>query len=101
MKRMQPMRGNVLLRPEAAKERTTEAGLIIPETTQQNTFLGEVLSVGAPRLLDDGKEVALDVAVGETVVYRDNAAIAVEVGNEQLVLLDARAIVGVLVDDGP
>tara|TARA_R100000315_G_C5195946_1_gene114709 strand:+ start:332 stop:622 length:291 start_codon:yes stop_codon:yes gene_type:complete len=47
----------------------TAGGVIIPDTTQEGTYQGEVLAVGPGRILENGQRSPMQCKVGDTVVY--------------------------------
>jgi chaperonin GroES len=67
--KLKPLGDRVVVKPSAAEEQT-KSGLYIPDTAQEKPQRGEVVAVGEGRWDESGeKRVALDVKVGDIVVY--------------------------------
>ena len=64
-----PLGERVVVKPLEQDEVTTSAGIILPETAKEKPQEGKVTAVGPGRLGDDGKRIAMEVKVGDTVVY--------------------------------
>ena len=68
-------------------ERKTASGIVIPDNAAEKPDQGEVLAVGNGKILEDGKVRALDVKVGDKVLFGKYSGQTVKVdGDEQLVL---------------
>lgn len=65
---LRPLGDRVVVKPLEAEEKT-KGGIIIPDTAKDKPQEGEVVAVGPGRVLENGNRVALDVKVGERVVY--------------------------------
>ncbi len=70
------------------KEEVTKAGIIIPESVdKERPEQGEVIAVGPGKLLDDGKRSAMDVKVGDKVMFKKYAPDEIKLeGTEYLVI---------------
>lgn len=66
--RFQPLADRVVIKP-SDEEEVTKGGLILPDTAKEKPQEGKVMAVGPGRLDDSGKRVALEVKVGDKVVY--------------------------------
>jgi len=78
-------------------EVTTKSGIVLPDTAKEKPQLGEVLAVGSGKLLDNGQRVALDVKVGDRVLFAKYAGTEVKLDGEEYMVLkenDVLAIVG-------
>jgi len=91
---LQPLRDRVLVRP-SEEEKQTSGGIVLPDTARKRPQEGEVLAVGAGRVLDTGLRVPPAVKVGDTVVYSKYAAMEVSSEGEDLLLLEEDAILAV------
>ena len=67
-----PLGDRVLVKPEGkGGEKKLASGLIIPESADKDKLMtGEVVAVGPGRLTDDGGRLPLEVAVGDTVLFK-------------------------------
>ena len=85
-----------MVRPSDS-ESTTASGLVIPDTAQEKPQQGVVLAVGPGRRSEQtGELVPMDVAEGDTVVYSKYGGTEITVGGEDLLILNARDVLGIL-----
>jgi chaperonin GroES len=76
---------------------TTASGIVLPDTAKEKSQRGKVLAVGSGKLLDTGKRVALEVSVGDTVVFAKYGGTEVSLDGRELMILserDIHAVVG-------
>lgn len=67
---IQPLGDRVLVRREDGEDEKTPSGIIIPDTAKKDkSKIGTVLAVGAGRVTDEGKTVAMSVKVGAKVIF--------------------------------
>ncbi len=90
-----PLHDRVVVR-RVDSEQTTAGGIIIPDTAKEKPMQGEIIAVGPGARNDDGKPVALDVKVGETVLFGKYAGTEVTIDGEELVILRESDIMGVV-----
>ncbi|MBI04142.1 MAG: co-chaperone GroES [Acidimicrobiaceae bacterium] len=93
---LQPLEDRIVVRPSDS-ESTTASGLVIPDTAKEKPQQGDVLAVGPGRRSDQtGELVPMDVAEGDTVVYSKYGGTEITVGGEDLLILNARDVLGIL-----
>ena len=68
MKKVRPLHDRLLVRRIEEKE-TAKGGIIIPDTAKEKPQEGEVLAVGNGKILENGTKVALDVKVGDKILF--------------------------------
>jgi chaperonin GroES len=76
---------------------TTASGIVLPDTAKEKSQRGKVLAVGSGKLLDNGQRVALEVSVGDTVVFAKYGGTEVSLDGRELMILserDIHAVVG-------
>lgn len=89
---MQPLWGNVLIRP-ISYEKTTKSGLVLPDSAQNKRVLkGVIITVGDGSLALDGSLIPMKVKAGDIVLFKKYEAEEVPFNNETLILLDQRQI---------
>lgn len=93
---IKPLEDRVVIKIEDA-EKTTSSGLVIPDTAKEKPQQGEVLAVGPGRIDDSGNRVAMDIAVGDKVIYSRYGGTEVAVSGEDYLILSARDILAKLV----
>ena len=82
--------------PFQSEERTA-SGIVLPDTAKEKPQAGKVVAVGNGTLLDNGERVALEVAVGDSIIFSKYAGTEVKYeGNDYLILResDILAIIG-------
>ena len=93
---LQPLEDRIVVRPSDF-ESTTDSGLVIPDTAKEKPQQGDVLAVGPGRRSEQtGELVPMDVAEGDTVVYSKYGGTEITVGGEDLLILNARDVLGIL-----
>ncbi len=80
----------------AAKEEVSAGGIILPDAAQEKPQRGKVLAVGPGKRLDSGQLSAVDVQVGDTVLYGKYGGTEVTVDGKDYVILRAEDILGVI-----
>jgi chaperonin GroES len=94
---LKPLGDRVIVKPAEAEEQT-KSGLFIPDTAKEKPQRGEVVAVGDGKLKDDGTRVAIDVKVGDTVIYSKYGGSEVKIDGVEYKILDAeRDIIAVVV----
>ena len=83
---LQPLGDRLVIKP-IEKEEVTPGGIVLPDTAKEKPQEGEVLAVGPGRLSDDGKRIAMEVKVGDIVLYAKYGGTEVKVGDEELIIL--------------
>ncbi len=84
--KIKPLADRVVVRP-IEREEVTKGGILLPDTVKEKPQEGEVLAVGAGRLSEDGKRIAMDVKVGDIVVYAKYGGTEIKVDDEELIIL--------------
>ena len=84
--KLQPLADRVVVRP-IKKEEKTKSGIYLPDTAKEKPQEGKVVAVGPGRLSDDGKRIAMDLKVGDTVIYAKYGGTEIKVDDEELMIL--------------
>ncbi len=83
---LKPLNDRVLVKRLESEEKTA-GGLYIPDTAKEKPSKGEIIAVGPGKVADDGKRVALEVKVGDAVLFNKYAGTEVKIdGTEYLVM---------------
>jgi len=77
-------------------ERKTASGIVIPENAAEKPDQGEVLAVGNGKILEDGKQRAMDVKVGDRVLFGKYSGQTVKVDGEELLVLREDDVMAVI-----
>ena len=92
---IRPLQDRVVVQREA-EERKSPGGIVIPDTASEKPTFGKVVAVGQGKVLENGQVRALDVKVGDRVLFGKYSGTEVKVNNEELVVMreeDVMAIV--------
>jgi chaperonin GroES len=71
---------------------TTASGIVLPDTAKEKSQRGKVLAVGSGKLLDSGERVALEVSVGDTVVFAKYGGTEMSIDGKELMILSERDV---------
>ena len=93
--KIRPLHDRVIVKRVEA-ERTTASGIVLPDSAGEKPDQGEVLAVGPGKRDDNGKQVALDVKVGDRVLFGKYAGQAVKVDGEEVLVMREEDIMGVV-----
>lgn len=91
-----PLGDKVVLKQLEAEE-TTKSGIVLPGTAQEKPQQAEVVAVG-PGGVVDGKEVTMQVKVGDRVIYSKYAGTDVKLGEDSFIVVKQNDIVAIVED---
>jgi len=74
----------------------TSGGIFIPDSAKEKPQKGEVIAVGPGKTLDNGEKEAMDVKVGEIVLYAKYAGTDIKLDDTMYKILSVRDVLGVL-----
>ena len=94
--KLAPLGDRVVLKQLEAEE-TTKSGIVLPGNAQEKPQQAEIIAVG-PGGIVDGKEVEMQVAVGDKVIYSKYAGTEVKLDGEEFIVVRQNDIVA-KVDD--
>jgi len=89
-----PLFDRVVLRQLVAEE-TTKSGIVLPGQAKEKPQQAEVVAVG-PGGVVDGKEITMQVQVGDQVIYSKYSGTDVEVDDEKLVVVKQNDILAII-----
>jgi chaperonin GroES len=84
--KLEPLGDRVVVKP-SSKEEVTKGGIVIPDTAKEKPQEGKVVAVGPGRMTEDGKRVAMDVKVGDIVIYAKYGGTEIKEDDEELIIL--------------
>lgn len=79
-----------------AREAVTKSGIVLPDTAKEKPQEGEILAVGPGKVLDNGKRTALEVEVGQRVLFAKYAGTEVKIDGEEYLILRESDIMGII-----
>ncbi|MFA4913685.1 MAG: co-chaperone GroES [Alcaligenaceae bacterium] len=92
---LRPLSDRVIIK-RLDNERKTASGIVIPESAAEKPDQGEVISVGPGKKSEDGKVQAIDLKVGDKVLFGKYAGQAVKVDGEELLVIREEEILAVI-----
>jgi len=84
--KLRPLHDRVVVK-RIESETKTASGIVLPDAATEKPDQGEVLAVGPGRRGDDGKLIALDVKVGDRVLFGKYSGQTVKVDGEELLVM--------------
>lgn len=93
--KLKPLGDRLVVEPKE-REETLPSGLVLPETAKEKPQEGEVIAVGPGRRDDDGKRIAMDVAVGDTVLYAKYGGTEVKIEGKKLLILKETDVLAIV-----
>ncbi|KTC99999.1 co-chaperone GroES [Legionella taurinensis] len=93
--KIRPLHDRVVVR-RMEEEKTSAGGILIPDSATEKPMRGEVIAVGAGKVLDNGDVRALAVKVGDTVLFGKYSGTEVKVAGQELVVMREDDIMGVI-----
>jgi len=78
------------------EERKTASGIVIPDTATEKPDQGEVKAIGKGKIMEDGTVRALDLKVGDRVLFGKYSGQTVKVDGEELLVMREEDIMGVI-----
>ena len=93
--KVRPLHDRVVVRRIEEKE-TAKGGLIIPDTAKEKPQEGEVVAVGNGKILENGTKIALDVKVGDKILFGKYTGTDVEIDGEDVLILREDEVLAVL-----
>ncbi len=93
--KIRPLHDRVIIK-RMEEERTSPGGIVIPDTAAEKPIRGEVIAVGNGKILENGEVRALDVKVGDKVLFGKYSGTEVKVDGEDLLVMREEDIMGVI-----
>lgn len=92
---LKPLGDRVVIRVLEQEEKTA-SGIFLPDTAKEKPSQGEVVAVGPGKLQDDGKRVALDVKVGDKIIFSRYAGTEVKFEGTKYLIVSERDILAII-----
>jgi chaperonin GroES len=93
--KLKPLGGRVIVEP-IEQEEMTAGGIILPETAKEKPQEGKILAAGPGERDEDGKRIAMDVKVGDKVLYAKYSGTEVKVDGKKLLILRESDILAIV-----
>ncbi len=93
--KIRPLHDRVIVK-RMEEERTSPGGIVIPDAATEKPVKGEVLAVGNGKILENGDQRALDLKVGDRVLFGKYSGTEVKVDGEELLVMREDDIMAVI-----
>ncbi len=93
--KIRPLNDRILVK-RLEEEEKTAGGIIIPDSAKEKPAEGEIVAVGPGKLSDAGERVAMDVAVGNRVLFSKYGGTDVKLDGEDFLIMREDDILGVI-----
>ena len=93
--KVRPLHDRLVVRRVEEKE-TAKGGIIIPDTAKEKPQEGEVLAAGNGKVLENGTKVALDVKVGDKILFGKYSGTEIRIDGEDVLILREDEVMAVL-----
>ena len=92
---IRPLHDRVVVKRVEAEEKTV-SGIVLPGSAAEKPDVGEVIAVGEGRRNKAGERVALDVKVGDKVIFGKYSGQTVKIDGEELLVMREEDIFGIV-----
>ena len=82
-----PLGNRVVIEPLEGEEQVSAGGIYIPDTAKEKPQEGEVVAVGPGRVTDDGTHIAMELSVGDKVIYSKYAGTEYKDGDDEYLIM--------------
>jgi len=93
--KLRPLHDRVIVK-RMEEERVSAGGIVIPDSATEKPIRGEVLAVGNGKILENGEKRALDIEVGDTVLFGKYSGTEVKVDGEELLVMREEDVMAVI-----
>ena len=93
--KVRPLHDRLVVRRIEEKE-TAKGGIIIPDTAKEKPQEGSVLAVGNGKILENGTKVAMDVKVGDKILFGKYSGTEIKIDGEDVLILREDEVLAVL-----
>ncbi len=93
--KIRPLHDRVIVK-RLEEERTSPGGIVIPDSATEKPSQGKVIATGKGKILEDGKVRALDVKVGDKILFGKYSGTEVKIDGDELLVMREEDIMAVI-----
>ena len=93
--KIRPLHDRVVVK-RMEEELTSAGGIVIPDSAAEKPMKGKVVAVGKGKMSDDGKAIALDVKVGDNVLFGKYSGTEIKIDGDEVLIMREEDILGVI-----
>jgi chaperonin GroES len=92
---LKPLGDRVVVKPQG-REEVTKSGIVLPDTAKEKPQRGTIIAAGEGKRDDDGDRIALDVKVGDVVLFAKYAGTEFKLDDQELLILSEKDILAII-----
>ncbi|MFC3626287.1 co-chaperone GroES [Vogesella amnigena] len=92
---IRPLHDRVVIKRLEAEEKTA-SGIVLPGAAAEKPDMGEVVAVGHGKILENGERRALELKVGDKVIFGKYSGQTVKVDGEELLVMREEDVMGIV-----
>jgi chaperonin GroES len=93
--KLRPLQDRILVQ-RVEEENKTKGGIIIPDTAKEKPAEGKVVAVGNGKVGDDGNRVALEIKIGDRILFGKYSGTEVKIEGEEYLIMREDDVLGVI-----
>ena len=93
--KIRPLHDRVIVK-RLEEERTSPGGIVIPDSAAEKPSQGKVIAIGKGKILEDGSVRALDVKVGDKILFGKYSGTEVKVDGDELLVMREEDIMAII-----
>ena len=93
--KIRPLHDRVIVK-RLEEERVSAGGIVIPDSAAEKPVQGKVVAVGKGKILEDGSVRALDVKVGDKILFGKYSGSEIKLNGEEHLIMREEDILGVI-----
>ncbi|NDV13309.1 MULTISPECIES: co-chaperone GroES [Crenobacter] len=92
---IRPLHDRVVIKRLEAEEKTA-SGIVLPGAAAEKPDMGEVIAVGNGKILENGERRALELKVGDKVLFGKYAGQSVKIDGEEVLVMREEDVMGIV-----
>jgi len=84
--KIEPLGDRVVIK-SLPKEEVSKGGIFLPDTARERPQEGEIIAVGPGRITEEGQRIAMEVKMGDIVIYSKYAGTEFKLEEEELIVM--------------
>jgi len=92
---IKPLGDRVVIKALEAEQKT-KSGIVLPDTVKEKPQEGEIIAVGTGKVLENGQRVAIEVKVGDKVLFSKYAGTEVKIDDKDYLVISERDILAIV-----
>lgn len=92
---LKPLGDRLVVQPSKPEEQTS-TGILLPETAKEKPQQGKVIAAGPGAREESGERIALDVQVGDTVLYAKYSGTTIKLNGQEILILKETDVLAIV-----